>query len=89
MKIFLFVFVSLCVSVAMLLLVKNEITYQNYMKISEAIHNYVLDTKDFYGMGFYDDMKDYGRTVLTIWDWGYKHILPPDKFELIKPYIKK
>jgi hypothetical protein len=37
----------------------------------------------------YDDMRDYDSTVMRIFDWGYKNILPEDKFEIIKPYIHK
>ena len=35
----------------------------------------------------YDDMESDNKTLLRLWDWGYTRILPPEKFELIKPFI--
>ena len=34
------------------------------------------------------DMQSFLKTFIRIWDWGYTDILPREKFELIKPYIK-
>lgn len=36
----------------------------------------------------YGDMRNFGNTLLRIWDWGYTSVLPRDKLEIIKPYIK-
>ena len=36
----------------------------------------------------YSDMEDVGKTLFRFWDWGFTRILPKDKFEMIKPYIK-
>lgn len=36
----------------------------------------------------YDDMESFDDTDKRWWDWGYTRILPPDKFEIIKPYIQ-
>jgi hypothetical protein len=35
------------------------------------------------------DMETYDKTYKRFWDWGYKRILPPDKYEIIKPYTKE
>lgn len=35
------------------------------------------------------DLEDLEKTVLRIWDWGYKRILPQEKYEIIKPYLDK
>lgn len=37
----------------------------------------------------FSDMEDYDKTCRRWWDWSYKRILPKEKFELIKPYLKK
>ena len=37
----------------------------------------------------YYDMEDYSKTYWRIFDWGYKKMLPADKYEIIKPYIQK
>ena len=69
---------------------KNHNTFEKQMIISNAIHRYHMDMCDrrvFDMLVDYKDMEPYNMTLLRIWDWGYKRILPPDKFEIIKPYI--
>lgn len=77
----------------LILLLKNENTYKQHKIILQAIYNYRIDLHSK-GIHYeirvnYDDMESYNKTFYRLWDWGYKNILPPDKFELIKPYIKK
>lgn len=36
----------------------------------------------------YSDMKNIERTLFCFWDWGYTRILPKDKFEIVKSYVK-
>ena len=85
----------LCVSLILigvlpiLLLIKNENAYKNYIIIIEAIGEYQIDcvrNKIIPFMDF-DDMKSYYTTIFRLTDWGYRNILPKDKFEIIKPYI--
>lgn len=75
-----------------ILLIKNEVTKHHQLLILDAIESYNKDkilalkfseTIDFNCMEYYDD------TLFRLWDWGYKHIVPPETFEVIKPYIKK
>ena len=69
---------------------KNENTFINHMIITNSIYRYHKDHQDEYPwLVSYSDMEPYNKTTYRIWDWGYTRILPPDKFELIKPYIKK
>ena len=35
------------------------------------------------------DMEPIDQTEKRWWDWGYKRVLPADKYAIIKPYIKK
>lgn len=78
------------VVIAWLLMIKNIITNTNLNIISNAIHAYNRDIiwgkidGDLVG---YDDMAGYCKTLFRFWDWGYKNILPKDKYELIKAYI--
>ena len=70
---------------------KNENVYKNHVIITRAIFAYKMyclkeDYKAQYDVN-YEDMERYSRTLLRFWDWGYKHILPKDKFEIIKPFI--
>lgn len=73
------------------MLKKNDNTYTMHMKIVNAICNYQLQcisNKETYKVN-YNDMESYDRTMFRLWDWGYTHILPKEKFEIIKPYIKE
>ena len=75
-----------------LIAIKNGVTFRAHMTISYAIHRYtteqILNERYEFDVT-YDDMESYEKTLFRIWDWGYKRILPPDKFEIVKPYIVK
>ena len=64
---------------------------RNYNIIMHAIHNYRMDTYSRHRIPEinYEDMIDIADLHKRFWDWGYKHILTPDKYEVIKNYIKK
>lgn len=90
----------LFVFVGAIMLIKDGVNYRNYEIIMDAIFDYSMDAIDkaakngtiFDGVKYevtYSDMRDYSSTVMRIFDWGYKNILPADKFEIIKPYIHK
>lgn len=71
-------------------LIKNERTYKMHIIVTNAICSYQLDCIEK-GIRFevnYDDEEQYDKTLHRWWDWGYKRILPKEKFELIKKYIK-
>lgn len=53
----------------------------------EVIENHLTSLK--FRMISYDNIEPYFVTLLRLWDWGYTRLLPPEKFELVKPYIKK
>lgn len=77
--------------VAWFIVIKNIITRRNFDIISNAIHTYNTDViwKKIDGERMsYDDMAGYCKTLFRFWDFGYKNILPKDKYELIKKYIK-
>ena len=87
LKIFLIVLV-LCLIGCAIALLKNECTAYMRMKIFNAIVSYQLN-RDFFGLIVsLNDMEDYDSTFYRWWDWGYTRILPPEKFEIIKPWIK-
>lgn len=75
-------------------IIKVEVTYRNQMIIAKAIYDYSIrlikeghyDSSTFPVK--YEDMEDFEVTFKRFWDWGYTRILSPEKFELIKPYIK-
>lgn len=82
---------SVALVYALVIIAKNDCTLANRMVIIHAIHDYQVDgvnnrTEEQVD---YKDMEDYDDTLFRLWDWGNTRILPKDKFELIKPYIKK
>lgn len=72
-------------------LVKNNNTYKQRCRIINAICSYQKShfaVRDTNLAVSYSDMESYDETDDRLWDWSYKRILPPEKFEIIKPYIK-
>ena len=72
---------------------KNLNTYLCQDKIDKAIYEYKLmciRNSDWDALHYveYKDEENYIKTFWRFWDWGYTRILPKDKFEIIKPYIK-
>lgn len=75
------------------LMFKNDNTCKNRLKILEAIYEYQItyinNNTAIGGLKVIaNDIEDYDKTFWRLWDWGYTRILPKDKFEIIKPYIK-
>ena len=79
-------------ALAVVLFFKNENTYKNLTIISNAIYSYNVDLIK-HGRSdaliSYSFMASYTTTWLRLWDWGYKHIVPPEIFEVIKPYTEE
>lgn len=100
LKAILLIISVLFVFVGVIMLIKDSVTYRNYEIIMDAIFDYSMDAIDkaakngtiFDGVKYevnYDDMRDYNTTLFRIFDWGYKNILPSDKFKIVEPYIHK
>lgn len=92
-KIIIFLFWALmsgCVFYGLVVL-RGEIAYQQHMRILYAIHAY---HKDCYSrleipVVMLHDTEEYRETAYRVWDWSDKGILPPEKYEIIKPFIKQ
>lgn len=87
------IFIIICITVILFCIgieIKNEITYKNFGIILDAILEYQLDRIHNNSKVFvdYTDMIPYYTALFRIWDWGYKNILPPEKYALIASYIK-
>lgn len=94
MGLFNIIFLSIgitCIVMGGICLIKNEVTYRNHELIINAIGLYqyhMINTGngDKINVSF-DDIESYGDTFWRLFDWGYKHVLPPDKLKTIEPYI--
>lgn len=89
----LIVVLIICLLFFTILNFKNMNTAKNQIRILNAITDYQDDCvkKDMYKEALnvtIQDKEDYDKTLWRLWDWGYTRILPKDKFEIIKPYIK-
>lgn len=74
-----------------MLLIKNEITFRNRCIIISSILAYQHDAIKHEEFSFDisgTDMEDYNKTLYRLWDWGYKRILPKEKYEIVKRYIE-
>ena len=83
---------SLAIVFLIYLGIKNEVTLKQQLRISNAVYEYHTDliNNRRYPEKKVDwsDIEPYDKTLFRLWDWGHKRILPKDKFEIIKPYIK-
>ena len=71
------------------LLIKNFNTFNMRCKISRAICEYRINNGIRYNCYIdYDCMETYGKTLLRLWDWGYKRIVNKYVYDEIKQYIK-
>lgn len=89
--IFVLIILFVMLAVGIFLVAKNENTYQKQMIVSYAIYLYRLDMlhHDSEHEVDFDDIESYMATFTRLWDWGYTRILPPEKYEIIKPYIEE
>lgn len=75
------------------MILRMSVVSHNYDVIIEAIYQYrihCIEKHMFPEMDSirYSDMKNIERTLFCFWDWGYTRILPKDKFEIVKSYVK-
>ena len=78
--------------ILLVILLKFVVTELRFTSIDFAIFKYHLTQMV---EGTYDPdecLYKYEKSVVKVllnpFDWGYKHILPPDKYELVKPYLE-
>lgn len=72
-------------------MVKDTYSFRAYRTIHNAISEWGLDNpnvseKEFVEM--FHSMREYPKPFSRLFDWGYKNILPADKFEVIEPFIR-
>ena len=76
------------------MMIKNNNTFKQRVKIIKAIHAYFQSKKDTEEMDvseidyMYHSLESYDDTLNRRFDWGCKNIVPPDIYEKIEPYIK-
>ena len=73
-------------------LMRNEFTYKAHKKIADAIYKYnihMIDHCRFDERIDYDVMEEYEDTIKRFWDWKFEHVVSPEIFELIKPYLEE
>lgn len=75
---------------------KSDVTCKNSCLILEAILLHNLDvicqkkeSEWEANVIDYDCVKPFNEVFFNIFDWGYKHIVPPDVYRKIEPYIEQ
>lgn len=84
------IFVTLFLTILVVLAAKNERTYHLEMLFIEAIDMYQsekMSKGEFTYEVEFDDLEKYMKTFFRMWDWGYTRMLPPEKLEIILPYV--
>ena len=86
------IFITISVIVCVILLIRNEVTYNNHMKLADAIfkyniHSIIHDTGDA-PIG-YNCIESYGLSLFRIWDFGYKNMVSKEVLEKIEPFMEK
>lgn len=62
---------------------RSIITYAIYVYQWQAIsHDKPIEV-------VYENMQSIEGSLFRFWEFGYKYLLPADKLEIVKPYIKK
>ena len=87
------VIMSIVFVACLIIAIKNARTYAMRSMLNDAIYRHHVvcimdgDYEALYQVD-YDDKEPYEATLFRLWDWGYSRILPKDKLEIIKPFIK-
>lgn len=70
--------------------IKEEITYKKHCKVIRAILKYrtACEVNHETPVVHYNDMMDFEKSSKRIFDFGYKNILPKEKFEIIKLFME-
>ena len=81
--------------VCLFFLIKNNNTFNQRIKINDAIYEYhrycIYNKPSDYNASHdvdYCDEESYNKTFFRIFDWGHENILPKEKYDLVKQYIK-
>lgn len=79
---------------AIILLIKNCVTYKHVSKLTDAIHKYNLqELKNSFNENRptnlipYSCQKSYDVVLFNMFDWSNKNIIPVEYYERIKPYL--
>lgn len=74
-----------------LLMIRNELAYKQFIRLSDAVYSYINECilQEIQPVVQFSDFADYDDIASRVWDWSDKGILPPEKYEIIKSFLKK
>lgn len=84
------IFTTLFLTILVIFAAKNDRTYRLQTLFIEAIDMYQtekISKGEFTYDVEFDDLEEYNKTLFRMWDWGYTRLLPPEKLEIILPYV--
>lgn len=76
----------------LLMMIKAKVTQENHFILIDAISKYrisLINQHLYEPEVDYKDKESFEKTLFRLWDWGYKRILPKEKFEIIEPFIEE
>ena len=82
---------ALCAFLLVFWAMRGEQVFRNRLIIIRAISRYRLANTELFGRYEvdYTDMRSKWGVYFRFWDGGYKHILSPDKYAVVAPYIRE
>jgi hypothetical protein len=74
-----------------LLMIRNELAYKQFIRLSDAVYSYINECilQEIQPVVQFSDFANYDDIASRVWDWSDRDILPPEKYEIIKPFIKQ
>ena len=75
--------------VTLFIWVRAEVIYWQYQRIYKALYwyNRIALDNGIPNQTWFDDVVPFNTFMWRFWDFDCKHILPKEKFELVKPYL--
>lgn len=73
-----------------LLMIRNELAYKQFIRLTDAVYAYINECilQETQPVVQFSDFADYDDIASRVWDWSDRDILPPEKYEIIKPFLK-
>lgn len=81
--------VVIAISLVVLVIAKNYVTFHHQLRVTHAIYGYQMDCIKSHRDCFVKqkDKESYTETFLRLWDWGDRNILDYEDYVLVRRYI--
>lgn len=82
--------INIIIALVLAMLIRAVIMAYKYVTLQEAIYKYRMYCIKHWEKANVDfsDMIRYKKLFFRVWAWRYTSILPKEKFEIVKTYMK-